>query len=242
MVTKARLKLIKSLSRKKFRKEYGLFVVEGYKSISELIDSGLECEEILITEGNHHLNSYDPEVVSKKEMQSLSNVTTPPGYLAVFKTPSFSGISEGPTIALDNIKDPGNLGTIIRLADWYGIKNIVCSDQSVDCYNPKCVQASMGSIARVQIHYLELFSFLENTDLPIHVTAMEGSSIYKTNIFQDSIIVMGNESHGVRPEILERFSTISIPRAPSETDTESLNVAIATSIVVSEWMRPFIEK
>lgn len=242
MVTKARLKLIKSLSRKKFRKEYGLFVVEGYKSISDLIESGLEHEEILITEGNQHLNHYDPDIVSKKDMQSLSNVSSPPGYLGVFKIPNLSEISKGPIIALDNVKDPGNLGTIIRLADWYGITNIVCSEQSVDCYNPKCVQASMGSIARVQVRYLDLFSFLNDIDAPVYATTMEGSSIYKTDISQDAIIVMGSESHGVRSEILERFSKISIPRAPSGSDTESLNVAIATSIIVSEWMRSFIEK
>lgn len=238
MVTKARLKLIKSLSRKKYRKEYQLFVVEGYKSIIDLIDSGLDHEEILITEGRHHLDDLDPEIISSKEMQSLSNVATAPGYLAVFKIPENTVIGNEPIIALDDIQDPGNLGTIIRLADWYGIKKIVCSEQTVDCFNPKCVQASMGSIARVQVEYLNLIDFLQETHLPVHATAMEGDSIYQNRIAHQAIIVMGSESHGVRSEILEKFPNISIPRTQAGSTTESLNVAIATSIIVSEWMRP----
>ncbi|ARN77865.1 RNA methyltransferase [Nonlabens spongiae] len=239
MVTKARLKLIKSLARKKNRAEFSLFVVEGYKSILELVEAGLDHEEILVSEGADKLNALNPSIISVKDMKSLSNVTTPPGYLAIFKIPEKQPLPDsGPIIALDDIQDPGNLGTIIRLADWYGIKHILCSAETVDAYNPKTVQASMASIARVQIHYIDLEKFLSKTDLPLYPTAMEGTSIYQTELDQNGILIMGSESHGVKKELLDLAPAVCIPPHSQSSITESLNVAIATSIIVAEWMRP----
>jgi TrmH family RNA methyltransferase len=239
MVTKSKLKLIKSLSRKKHREEHQLFIVEGYKSIRELVESDLIVKDILITSGNHRLDDLDPVIISAKEMDALSNLKTAPGYLAVFKMKEKKSLPEtGKIIALDDIKDPGNLGTIIRLADWFGVEHIVCSKETVDVYNSKCVQASMASLARVQVHYLDLVSYIQNTSLQIYPTAMNGVSIYENALPQEGIIILGNESQGIREELLNTGTAISIPQYGNQQDTESLNVAMATSVIISEWMRP----
>ena len=144
----------------------------------------------------------------------------------------------GLILALDNIQDPGNLGTIVRLADWFNVKHIVCNSNTVDLYNPKCIQATMGSIARVQLHYVELETFLNDTQLPIFVTAMSEQSIYEVNLPTDAMLVMGSESHGVSNEIMQLGTKISIPQYSAEgSRTESLNVATATGIVLAEWRR-----
>jgi TrmH family RNA methyltransferase len=239
MVTKSKLKLIKSLSRKKHREEHQLFIVEGYKSIRELVESDLIVKDILITSGNHRLDDLDPVIISAKEMDALSNLKTAPGYLAVFKMKEKKSLPQtGKIIALDDIKDPGNLGTIIRLADWFGVEHIVCSKETVDVYNSKCVQASMASLARVQVHYLDLVSYIQNTSLQIYPTAMNGVSIYENALSQEGIIILGNESQGIREELLNTGTAISIPQYGKHQDTESLNVAMATSVIISEWMRP----
>jgi TrmH family RNA methyltransferase len=239
MVTKSKLKLIKSLSRKKHREEHQLFIVEGYKSIRELVESDLIVKDILITSGNHRLDDLDPVIISAKEMDALSNLKTAPGYLAVFKMKEKKSLPQtGKIIALDDIKDPGNLGTIIRLADWFGVEHIVCSKETVDVYNSKCVQASMASLARVQVHYLDLVSYIQNTSLQIYPTAMNGVSIYENALPQEGIIILGNESQGIREELLNTGTAISIPQYGNQQDTESLNVAMATSVIISEWMRP----
>ncbi len=238
MITKSKLKLIKSLSRKKYREEHQLFVVEGYKSIRELIKSGLQTEILCVTEGNHKLDEYDPSLIGVKEMNNISNYTTSPGYLAVFKMiPKTRMPVQGKVLVLDDVKDPGNLGTIIRLADWFNIPHIVCSKETVDVYNSKSVQASMASLSRVQIHYTDLGTFLKNTTLPIYITAMNGHNVYKENLPQEGIIVMGNESHGIRPEIQTLGKAISIPQYGTIQKTESLNVATATSLILGEWLR-----
>ena len=238
MITKSKLKLIKSLSRKKYREEHQLFVVEGYKSIRELINSGIYTEVLLVTEGNHKLDDFDPDVISVKEMNNISNYTTAPGYLAVFKMiPKTETPDKGKILVLDDVKDPGNLGTIIRLADWFNIQHIICSEETVDMYNTKCVQASMASLSRVQIHYTELATFLNNTSLPIFVTAMDGKNVYETTLPQDAIIIMGNESHGISNEIQKLGKAISIPQYGTIQKTESLNVATATSLILGEWLR-----
>ncbi|MFT6798178.1 MAG: TrmH family RNA methyltransferase [Nonlabens sp.] len=238
MITKSKLKLIKSLNRKKIREEYQLFIVEGYKSIRELLNSGLIAEDILIVSGNHQLDDLEPEIISAKDMTILSNLKTAPGYLAVFKMNQKQELPmAGKIIALDDVKDPGNLGTIIRLADWFGIEHIVCSNETVDVYNSKSVQASMASLARVQVHYTHLKEYLSNSLLPIFPTAMGGTSIYKEKLPEQGIIIMGNESHGISEELLAIGTPISIPPYGKLQNTESLNVAMATSVILGEWLR-----
>lgn len=238
MVTKSRLKLIKSLSRKKNRDDHQLFLVEGYKSIQELSQTSLKCQQILVTEGHHALDSLSPDMVSKKEMALISTLKTPPGYLAVFEMPIKNQIkTDGLILALDDVKDPGNLGTIIRLCDWFDMPQIICSPETVDVFNPKCVQASMASLGRVQVDYVELQDYITDAGLDIFPTAMNGTSIYDMELPSTGIIVMGNESAGISQEILEQGTKISIPPYGKQPATESLNVAMATAVILGEWKR-----
>lgn len=238
MVTKSRLKLIKSLSRKKNRDDHQLFLVEGYKSIQELSQTSLTCQQILVTEGHHALDSFSPDIVSKKDMSAISTLKTPPGYLAVFEMPIKNEIkTDGLILALDDVKDPGNLGTIIRLCDWFDISQILCSPETVDVFNPKCVQASMASLGRVQVDYVELKKHLTDSSLSVFPTAMDGTSIYNITLPASGVIVMGNESAGISPEIMDLGTQISIPQYGIQPDTESLNVAMATAVILGEWKR-----
>lgn len=239
MVTKARLKLIKSLSRKKNRIGHGLFLVEGYKSIKELVNAGMKVIDIYVIDGCHELKEFTTTLVTIKDMKMMSSLTTPPGYLAVFEIPAESPLPDsGSVIALENIQDPGNLGTIIRLADWFGIKNVVCSTQTVDVYNPKCIQSSMGSIARIHVHYTDLHEYLSSTSMTIYPTAMQGMSMYDCNFQEDAVLLMGSESHGLSQSLLDLAPSITIPQHNHTGTTESLNVAMATAILLGEWKRP----
>ena len=239
MITKNKIKQIKGLARKKNRELLGLFVVEGYKSIRELKIAGLSMEEIYVTQNSNELRELNPTIISANEMKSISNLKTPPGYLAVVKMLDKASLPEnGLILALDDIQDPGNLGTIIRLADWFDIPHIICSKETVDLYNPKCIQATMASIARVQVHYIDLNFYLEKTSLPIMVTSMDAKSIYGSSLPSNAILVMGSESHGISESIMLKGTQISIPRYGTESDkTESLNVATATAILLAEWRR-----
>jgi len=239
MITKSKIKQIKSLARKKYREQLKLFVVEGYKSIRELENAGLRILEIYVTEDSKELDDLKVIRISNKDMQSLSNLNTPPGYLAVvevLKTDSLP--TNGLVIALDAVQDPGNMGTIIRLADWFNVKHILCNTGTVDLYNPKCVQATMGSIARVQVHYVDLNEFFGRTKLPILVTAMDAPSMYESQFPKNGILLMGSESHGVSEELMRSGKQISIPNyCDGQNATESLNVATATAIILAEWQR-----
>ena len=239
MITKNEIKQIKSLSRKKNREQLQLFVVEGYKSIRELQEIGLELVKIYCLRDATELQDLEPIIISHKDMCAISNLKTPPGYLALSKMPINEDIpSGGRMIALDAVQDPGNLGTIVRMADWFGVEHIICSLNTVDLYNPKCIQATMASIGRVQVHYINLKEFLSKTSIPILIAAMDGNSIYKTQLPTDGILVMGNESHGVSEDILEMGDVVSIPRyGVQDNPIESLNVATATAILLSEWCR-----
>ncbi|BAO55313.1 TrmH family RNA methyltransferase [Nonlabens marinus] len=239
MITKNKIKLIKSLARKKNRQQSHLFVVEGYKSIRELKNAGLGIQEIYVTQDAKELDDLEVIHISNKEMQTISNQTTAPGYLAVVETVTTSELPvEGLVIALDGIQDPGNLGTIIRLADWFNVKHLICNHGTVDLYNPKCVQATMGSIARVQVHYMDLKEFFSRTKLPVLVTEMEAPSLYDAQLPKNGILLLGNESNGVSAELLKSGSRISIPSYGEEQEaTESLNVATATAIILAEWRR-----
>lgn len=239
MVVKSIIKLIKSLQQKKYRYEHQLFVVEGKKSVEELLESDLECYGVFHTADNNLIDSHPKaEVVSTKELAQMSSLKTPPGILGVFHFPKPSTpVFEDWSLVLDDIRDPGNLGTIIRLCDWFGIRQLICSKQTVDCYNPKTLQATMGSISRVQIHYQDIKEFLAQSGLPIYGAFMDGNSIYKVKLPQKGILIMGNEANGISEDIENLMShRISIP-SYGDSSTESLNVAMATGILLNEIRR-----
>ncbi len=239
MITKNNIKKINSLAKKKHREQLQLFVVEGYKSILEFHESGLTIEHIYVTPSSTALAPLNPTVITDREMKTISNLTTPPGYLAIVAMPASQDIPDhGMFIALDGIQDPGNMGTILRLADWFNIKHVLCNHGTVDLYNPKCIQATMGSLARVHVHYVDLEKFLSQTLLPVMVTTMGEKSLYDQELPQQGILVLGSESHGISPSIITRGNKISIPQYGSHKDqTESLNVATAAAIVMAEWRR-----
>jgi RNA methyltransferase, TrmH family len=247
MLSVAEIKRIRSLSVKKFRRQSGLFCVEGEKMVSELILSGWGIEMIYATEewkgirGNNAVN-LNIKVISGKELERISTLTTPNKVLALAKVPLYDikTIDAGSRLilALDNIQDPGNLGTIIRTADWFGVHEIVCSNDCADVFNPKVIQATMGSFARVKILYIDLYGFLDQLPdhTPLLAATLDGKNIYKANLPDKGILVVGNESKGISSKILQKVShKISIPmhwNRQDETRPESLNVAIATGIIL----------
>lgn len=244
MLSKNQIKLISSLQQKKHRFINHLFFAEGIKVIQELVKSNFELEHLYTTkEDFNEIPSHKRSFISENELHKISALSTPNTCLAVFKIPLENKIDEsGLILALDDIRDPGNLGTILRLCDWFGIQQIICSKETVDIYNPKVVQATMGSIARVKVNYVDLEAFLSKSTLPIFGTFMEGENIYKTELPQEGIIVMGNEANGIS-EIIEKLTTnrITIPRFGDIQMTESLNVATATSIILSEFRRQYLK-
>lgn len=206
--------------------------------MQEFIDAGFSLQH-LFTINTSLFPKEEAILVSEKELQSISYLTTANTCLAVFSIPAEKHLPDSHLqVALDAIRDPGNLGTIIRLCDWFGITSILCSTDTVDCYNPKVVQASMGSLARVNITYLELDEFLAHVEVPIYGAFMDGNSIYSESLPGKAVLVMGNEANGIRPSI-ERLinKRISIPRFGKLQETESLNVATATAIILSEFKR-----
>lgn len=238
MVSKNELKLITSLHQKKYRNKHQLFIAEGAKGVIELIASKIPLYKIFQTQTIEGLPEDKTVEISTAEMKKISCLKTPSDILAVFHMPEVKdNQSSGLILALDNVRDPGNLGTIIRLCDWFGVSKLLCSENTVDCYNPKVVQATMGSLARVQINYLDLERFLSDTNKPVYGAIMEGENVYKTKLAKDAILVMGNESNGINSSILQKVTNnISIPRFGSQ-QTESLNVATATAILLSEFNR-----
>lgn len=240
MVSKNQIKLITSLQQKKYRKEHQLFFAEGKKVINELIKASFELQNLFATDAVFSgVHSSKINLVSETELKKISALTTPNDCLAVFKIPEQKKINEsGLIVALDDIRDPGNLGTIIRLCDWFGIKELVCSEETVDIFNPKVVQATMGSIARVNINYVHLESFIVQSKLPVFGTFMDGENIYKSLLPKEGIIIMGNEANGISAAIEKAVKNrISIPRFGDLQQTESLNVATATAIILSEFKR-----
>lgn len=253
MISKAQLKTYRSLKIKKYRDELGLFLAEGGKCVDELCKA-FELEA-LITE----------QEVGRTAIEQLSSLRTPQGVIGVFRQPQttnspldgfyqLSTFNSQLILALDGIQDPGNLGTIIRTCDWFGVRDIVCSTDTADCYNPKVVQATMGALARVRIHYVDLPKWLNDqaaNDKKVNIfgTLLEGKNMYEvlqssdnlsSSIVQSSIIVMGNEGNGISEEVRRLIThPIRIPSYPPQAETsESLNVAIATAIVLSEFRRP----
>ncbi len=240
MLSKNQIKLITSLQQKKQRFANQLFFAEGIKVIQELVESNFELVHLYSTQNDFEEVSQDKKtLISANELKKISALATQNSCLAVFRIQADKKIIEsGLILALDSIRDPGNLGTILRLCDWFGIDQIVCSKDAVDIYNPKVVQATMGSIARVNVNYIDLENFIGKTQLPVFGTFMQGSTIYKTDLPQEGIIVMGNEANGISPELEKLIKNrLTIPRFGSLQKTESLNVATATAIVLSEFRR-----
>lgn len=240
MVTKNQLKLIKSLHQKKFRKQHQLFIAEGTKVIHELLNSSLELVQIYCTgELDFKVGNHLQSKVTKEEMKKISALTTQTECLAVFRIPESKNLTfDALVLALDEVRDPGNMGTIIRLCDWFGIKHILCGEGTVDAFNPKVVQATMGSLARVNVTYADLEEVLATNSQEVIGTFMEGENIYESDLPSKGIVVMGNEANGISDSI-ERViqKRISIPRFGDLQHTESLNVATATAIVLSEFKR-----
>jgi TrmH family RNA methyltransferase len=248
MLSKSKIKLITSLVHKKYRDETGLFVAEGVKLISDL-STAFHCELLLYTPQREievrHLQAGEGIPVDEKELHKISTQKSPQGMLAVFrkKTPvkiTATALSCQLSLALDDIQDPGNLGTIIRIADWFGIKHIFCSTATADAFNPKTVQATMGALSRVELHYVNLPEFLsEMKDIPVYGTFLDGTDLYTRDLTPNGIIVMGNEGNGISPEIAQLVTDrLLIPNYPKDTATsESLNVAVATAIVCGEFRR-----
>lgn len=235
MTSQSEIKRFSSLKLKKFRQKYGLFLVEGVKSVTELLASSFTVHQILVTE---HLPVDTGEVpvsmLSKKDMERLSSMETPPGIMAVVEIPHWPAWDAtscmGPILALDGIRDPGNLGTIMRIADWYGMNQLLLSEDCTDAFNPKTLQASMGSFLRIQCHYGNLPAMLKEAQLPVYGCTLNGMNIRTMRFPERYVVVIGSESHGISHEVMAQVEeAITIPRFGH---AESLNAAIATALVL----------
>jgi RNA methyltransferase, TrmH family len=245
MLSKSQIKKLRSLQRKKERKSLGLYIVEGKKIVEEILQMNPSWFEVFATSNwfDQHKQLVDLEnsfLISDKELAQVSTLKTPNEVLLVLKQCTeidFSVVKSAQLVlALDGIKDPGNMGTIIRLADWFGVQHILCTSDSVDQYNPKTVQSAMGSINRVQLHYGDLKDMLSALEShAVYACDLDGDSIYTTSFEKQSILLMGSESHGISNDILNLVNKkITIPTF-SKSGIDSLNVATATAIVLSEF-------
>lgn len=237
MLSKNEVKRITRLGQKKYRKQEQLFVAEGIKVINEFIKAGIALEGLYTIDPSFFEN--EARILTKTELKKISFLTTPQKGLGLFKIPLPRQVSiHGLTLVLDDVRDPGNLGTIIRLCDWFGISDLVCSMQTVDCYNPKVVQATMGSLARVNIVYTDIIAFIQEQDRIAYGTFMDGENIYASELSNNAILVMGNEANGISNEVSTLINDrVAIPRFGESQKTESLNVATATAIFLSEFKR-----
>ncbi len=252
MLSVAQIKLIKSLQQKKFRESENLFVAETPKIVDDLLVSSNKPKTIYAVDSwktahPEALKNVELVHVSEKELERISGLKTPNQVLAILEIPKQQvfpkNIFEQLTLVLDTINDPGNLGTIIRIADWFGIPNIICSNDSVDVYNPKTVQSAMGSTGRVNVFYKNLPEFLSGVpaNCPVYGTLLEGESLYETKLSSNGLIVVGNEANGISREV-QKFIThkIHIPcYSTQQYHAESLNASVATSVVCAEFRRNF---
>lgn len=244
MISKSQISLVKSLHQKKYRKEHQLFIVEGFKAISEFLSSDFKINSIFYTPDfsakmANLSNKQKVYEVSINELQKISALQTPQGILAVVETPKNKLIQ--PTdineivLVLDGVQDPGNLGTIIRTADWFGFNQIICSEDCVEVYNPKVVQATMGSLTRVKVSYQPLSEILSQSELPKYGTLLKGENIFNTEWQTKGFLILGSEGKGISEEVLELIThPITIPGGKH---TESLNVAIAGAVCCAEMSR-----
>jgi RNA methyltransferase, TrmH family len=252
MLSKNKIKLIQSLNRKKDRDETGLFLVEGNKMVEEALRSEFKIETVICTpqfaDQHPEMRLRAKEIIEadKDSIQKASLLQNPQEALAIIMQPELNtpelNLSSELCLALDFIQDPGNLGTILRIADWFGIRTVICSENTVDVFNPKVVQASMGAIFRIKTSYTNLESFLleaSKSQIPVYGTFMDGNNIYTESLTKNGIIVLGNEGNGISDSISRLVTRrISIPTfSTNPNKAESLNVAIAASICCSEFRR-----
>ena len=247
MLSKNKIKFIRSLEQKKYRKEAKAFLAEGSKLVGDL-QGHFHCHLVAGTSqwlaNNPNFQADEIIEVSREELSRASLLKTPKDVLAVYALPEYpTPMDKAQTslcLALDDVQDPGNLGTIIRIADWFGIEHIFCSHGTVDAFNPKTVQATMGALARIQLHYCDLGELIDSLgNTPIYGTFLDGTDMYQEELSETGLIVMGNEGNGISHEIAQRINRkILIPNYPKGCETsESLNVAVATAIVCSEFRR-----
>ncbi len=247
MISKATIKKIQSLEMRKFRRKEQLFVAEGPKLVGELCATMKPVYVAALPEwAEQHttlLHGVEHDILTPDELRRTSLLKTPQQVIALFPTPqpklNLNALEQELVLMLDGVQDPGNLGTIARVADWFGIRHLICSPETADIYNPKAVQATMGALARVNFYYTDLPQVLAQTSMPVYGTFLDGHNIYKEEITPNGIIVMGNEGKGISPAVGERITRrLLIPNYPiGSLTTESLNVAIATSIVCAEFRR-----
>lgn len=239
MLTKNQIKLITSLGQKKQRTKHQLFIVEGKKGVDEFLKSDVRLNHLYAVTDQYDCPPEKFSLISEPDLKKISALTTPQQVVGIFEIPNPKKVSPDHLIlALDAVRDPGNLGTIIRLCDWFGIEHLVCSETTVDCYNPKVVQATMGSLTRVHVNYLNLEEFLRAADLQKFGAFMDGINVYGSVLPEKGILIMGNEANGISAEIEALIENrISIPSFSQHHATESLNVATATAILLSEFKR-----
>ena len=247
MISKNKIKFIRSLEMKKFRKESACFFAEGNKLVADILPF-FECECLLAKASwlaaQGDISAKELIVAEEGDIEKVSLLKSPQDVLAVFHQPDYvldnETLKNELSLVLDGIQDPGNLGTIIRLADWFGINQVICSPDSADVYNPKTVQATMGTIARVKVFYTSLPEWLSGMgNIPVYGTFLEGKNIYTESLPSSGLIVMGNEGNGISADVEKRITDkLFIPNFPQGAEsTESLNVAVATAIVCSEFRR-----
>lgn len=237
MLTAHKIKIFNSLDKKKFRQKYNLFLVEGNKIINELKDSSYKLTEIFsINPEELHFPKIETHLITERELKKISFLQTPKDSVAVVELPKQKFLENIKIqLILDGIQDPGNLGTIIRLADWFGIEQIICSEDTVDLFNPKVIQSTKGSFTRVNIFYTNLEDFLKNSDAENIGTDMIGENIYNVKFPEKFNLILGNEGNGMRPAIEKLVSkNITIPRFGNSQSTESLNVSMATAIILGQ--------
>lgn len=240
MLSKNQIKFINSLKKKKFRLQNKLFLAEGIKIVEELLKSRFKAHKIYFTsEYSNQSLQENGGIISETELKSISSLTNPNQILGIFEIPEEETIKKsGFTLVLDEINDPGNLGTIIRLADWFAVDQIICSLNTVDCFNSKVVQASMGSLARVSIVYTDINAYLQQESRPIYGGLLQGENLYKSSLESEAVLIVGNEANGISEAIQSMIShKITIPQFGKNQQTESLNVATATAILLSEFKR-----
>jgi TrmH family RNA methyltransferase len=249
-LSKSKTSLIRSLSVKKYRQENNLFVAEGYKIISEILNSDYKIKYLIYNETKEIPSaSGDFEIIITDEsgMKKISNLKTTPGVLAVVEIPiqsiQIQSLKDNLTMVVEDIQDPGNLGTLLRICDWFGIENLICSHHSADVYNPKVIQASMGAFLRINVQYTDLPNFIleykETTGHSCFGTFLEGENIYTSNLPQSGLFILGNEGNGISVEVEALVDKkIHIPSfSAGEIHAESLNISVAAAIVASEFRR-----
>jgi len=254
MISNAKIKLIQSLLQKKVRREKGLFFVEGDKMVLDLVCSTYQVVEIFAKPDwmEKHISRldqkhYELSTVNEKELRRISSLKTPHNVLALAKIPlsgDFPGIRYNELVlALDTIQDPGNFGTIIRTAVWFGIKTLICSPATVDIFNPKVIQASMSALFHINIYYVDLQKELSSgrkKSIPVYGTFPEGTSVYEAALEPDGVILMGNETRGISEDLFPFIShRISIPHGRKSSPVDSLNVSVATAVICSEFRRKY---